>query len=70
MKYWKGKEGTEKFGQCGTMNDDDFVPDSFECSKGEYEVWQASLPIPPVKRQILKLKNTETGEETQYEILR
>lgn len=44
MKFWKGNSGTSKEGQCGTTDDEGFVPDSIECSRIEYETFIATLP--------------------------
>lgn len=44
MKYWKGRAGTAKQGQYGTMEDNGSVPDSDEVTKIEYGAYIASLP--------------------------
>ncbi len=57
MKYWKGTG--QKNGQCGTMNDDGYVPDSIECGKAEYDTWVASQPIPihvPTELELLTIR--------------
>ncbi len=42
MKYWKKSNG-----DCGTMDNDGFVPDSEEATKAEYDAYIASLPVVP-----------------------
>jgi hypothetical protein len=49
MRYWKGRNGTSKQGQCGTFDDLGPVPDSDEVSKEEYQAWIDSLPVTPKK---------------------
>lgn len=48
MRYWKGKPGTIKEGQCGTFDDDGSVPDSDEIEQIEYNNWVAAQPNIPV----------------------
>ena len=48
MKWWKGLDGTSKEGQCGTMEEDGFVPDSTEATKAEYQDYIKNIPIVPV----------------------
>lgn len=50
MKYWKGKTGTPKQGQSGTMDDNGFVPDADECTQADYDAYIASLPATPVPK--------------------
>lgn len=71
MKYWKGKTGTIKEKQYGTMDDNGFVPDSIECSKDEYLLTHPILPVTlPIKKPIfIKLKNINTNEIIDYEVL-
>lgn len=46
MKYWIGKTGTSKEGQCGTMDDTGAtVPDSDETTKQIYDAWVAAQPV-------------------------
>jgi hypothetical protein len=53
MKYWKGKAGTSKEGQCGTMDDTGSVPDSNPATEAEYTAWVAAQPVPvPVITQM------------------
>jgi hypothetical protein len=53
MKYWKGKIGTPKEGQCGTYDDNGTVPDSDPVTMAEYDAWVAALPSPtPTQLQI------------------
>ncbi len=44
MRYWKGKIGTAKEGQFGTVEDTGSVPDSDFCPKAEYDAWVAARP--------------------------
>jgi len=46
-KYWKGKIGTVKEGQFGTMDDAGSVPDSNLSTKIEYDAWIAAQPVIP-----------------------
>lgn len=46
MKYWKGKAGTAKEGQCGTYDDNGTVPDSDPITQAEYDTWVALQPAP------------------------
>jgi hypothetical protein len=46
MKYWKGKIGSIKEGQCGTMDDNGNVPDSVSATQAEYLAWLAAIPAP------------------------
>ncbi len=57
MEYWKGKAGTPKNGQSGTMDNNGSVPDSIPVTQEEYDVWLASLPVPlpPQKSDIERL---------------
>ena len=49
MKYWKGKPETNKEGEYGTMDNNGFVPDSFEVTKEEYDEYVSSKPVLPKK---------------------
>ena len=42
MKYWRKSSG-----DCGTMDDDGYVPDSVQVPKSEYDSFVASLPVVP-----------------------
>lgn len=44
MKYWKGKTGTAKDGQMGTMDDNGSVIDAVFISQAEYDVWLSAQP--------------------------
>lgn len=50
MKFWKGKLGTVKEGQFGTMEDTGSVPDGTECTKAEYDAYIALQPVTPAPK--------------------
>ena len=56
MKFWKKSSG-----DCGTMDDDGFVPDSVEITKDEYEEWLANIVILP--EQIEKQRKAAIAAE-------
>lgn len=55
MKYWKGRTGTNKEKQCGTMDDTGYVPDADECTKEEYDFYIALQPMPPTPTDYIAL---------------
>lgn len=54
MKYWKGKTGTNKDGQYGTMSDNGNVPDSEPTTKAEYDNY-INLNIKPIVKSLLQI---------------
>lgn len=67
MKYWKGKTGTNKENQYGTMDNNGYVPDSITINKYQYEQYINSLSIIPTidkKIEYGKMKNID--EQIQF----
>lgn len=58
MKYWKKSNG-----ECGTMDDDGFVPDSVEVSKTEYDNFVASQPIIESVEEIVEFEDLDSGKK-------
>ncbi len=61
MKYWRGRTGTAKEGQFGTM-DNGQVPDADECTKGEYDSYAASKGqayVEPIRRDLKSVSNIQ-----------
>jgi hypothetical protein len=57
MKYWKNFKG-----DCGTMDNDGFVPDSTKITKEEYDRYVKAQPIINPVNQIIEYENIETGK--------
>lgn len=67
MKYWKGKIGTVKEGQFGTMDNNGYVPDSITINKFQYEQYINSLPIIPIiDKKIEYAKMKTVTEQIQF----
>lgn len=67
MRYWKGKLGTPKEGQLGTVPDDGYVPDSVEATKEEYDVYVATFPVtatPLTRAEVLEAIVTEIDADS------
>ncbi len=62
MRYWKGKAGTAKEGQYGTMDDNGSVPDSDEVTKSEYDS-NIKVNIPIQKNWEFLYQNAATDAE-------
>lgn len=60
MKYWKGKPGTNKENQYGTMDNNGYVPNSIVISKFQYEQYINSLPIIPIINKKIEFGKMET----------
>ncbi len=63
MKYWKGRTGTSKDGQYGTMEDNGIVPDSDEVTKSEYENAISKVGISTKKDFKYLYKNASTDAD-------
>lgn len=63
MKYWKGKPGTAKQGQYGTMDDNGSVPDTDETTKAEYESAISKVDIPVQKDWNYLFQNAATDAD-------
>lgn len=57
MKYWKKLNE-----DCGTMDDNGFVPDSVEITKLEYDNFVASLSVVEYVEEIVEYEDIETGK--------
>lgn len=58
MKYWKKSNG-----ECGTVDDGGYVPDSIEISKAEYDESTAVIKCESVSEQKLEYKMLKTTDE-------
>ena len=57
MKYWKKSNG-----DCGTMDNNGFVPNSINITKDEYDVWVESQPVIEPIEEILEFEDINTGK--------
>lgn len=57
MKYWKKSNG-----DCGTIDDNGYVPDSIEILEVEYSAWIKSLPVVDCPAVIIEFKDIESGK--------
>ena len=61
MKYWCGLNGTAKEGQCGTMSDHGFVPDTIQISKKTYDQYVLEQPILIQVTPVISYIDVDTG---------
>lgn len=58
MKFWKKSNG-----DCGTMDDMGFVPDSVEITKAKYDIFVSSQPIIEQVDEIVEYEDMNTGKK-------
>ncbi|MCK5216610.1 MAG: hypothetical protein KAJ93_02415 [Methanosarcinales archaeon] len=57
MKYFKKDNG-----DCGTMDDDGYVPGSTEITKSEYDDYVSNLPAVSIEEPIVEYEDVDTGK--------
>lgn len=60
-RYWRKSDG-----QCGTMDDDGYVPDSVEIEKQEYDQYVADQPVIVPVEQIIEYEDIDTEKRYRF----
>ena len=62
MRYWKRLNG-----ECGVMDDNDFVPDSEDATEDEYNLFVESQTVElPINQKVEYAQLTTTEERIEY----
>lgn len=57
MKFWQRPNG-----DCGTRDDDGYVPNSLEITEAKYRAWVNAIPIVLEPFKIIEFEDMETGQ--------